>query len=334
MKKSVFLSALLLTGCWSVAQDRIIIVPNWNVGDTRRLHYTEKTYEMENDTVRIDTQEEWDASLKVTKSTSTAFIVELVYKDATMRKLEDFHNKIGSAPKYKDLVLRYKVDKKTGETELENWQEAQKFVQGEFDVISESVGEEDAEAGSVLEDLFTPIMGLLDDEAKVKSYFQDELGFLTSVYGHDLMQRDTLRIVEKDENPLQPGDTLTTTTLMTISSHDLAKQRMVVRTEVIFDMSQFMEMMKGMMAMMIDAFAKAAEEEGKKKGDKDAVAKAKKEMQDAMASMEMSVKNQTLTTINTLSSWPVKVVTTARVTAKEPRKTSLRTVTRTVDVRE
>lgn len=331
MKKSVFLSALLLAGSWSVAQDRIIIVPNWNVGDQRRLHYTEKTYEMENDTVRIDTQEEWDASVKVTKSTSAAFIVELVYKDATMRKLEDFHNKLGSAPNYKDLVLRYKVDKKTGQTELENWQEAQRFVQGEFELISKAVGEEDAEAGAVVEAIFSPLTSLLDDEASVKSYFNDELGFLTSVYGHDLMQRDTLRIVEKGENPLQPGDTLTTTTLMTISSHDLAKQRMVVRTEVLFDMSKFVDMMKGMMVKMIEAFAQA---DAKSKGKEKEIAEAKKKMQEAMDGMEMSVKNQTLTTINTLTSWPVKVVTTARITAKEPRKTSLRTVTRTVDVRE
>lgn len=331
MKKSVVLSALLLAGSWSVAQDRIIIVPNWNVGDQRRLHYTEKTYEMENDTVRIDTQEEWDASLKVTKSTSAAFIVELVYKDATMRKLEDFHNKLGSAPNYKDLVLRYKVDKKTGETELENWQEAQQFVQGEFELISKAVGEEDTEAGAAVEAIFSPLTSLLDDEASVKSYFNDELGFLTSVYGHDLMQRDTLRIVEKGENPLQPGDSLTTTTLMTISSHDLAKQRMVVRTEVLFDMSKFVDMMKGMMVKMIEAFAQA---DAKSKGKEKEVAEAKKKMQEAMDGMEMSVKNQTLTTINTLTSWPVKVVTTARITAKEPRKTSLRTVTRTVDVRE
>lgn len=170
---------------------------------------------MENDTVRIDTQEEWDASLKVTKSTAAAFIVELVHKDATMRQLEDFHNKIGSAPKYKDLVLRYKVDKKTGKTELENWKEAQQFVQGEFELIAKAVGEEDAEAGAAMEAILSPLTSLLDDEAKVKSYFNDELGFLTSAYGHDLMQRDTLRIVEKGENPLQPGDSLSTTTLMT-----------------------------------------------------------------------------------------------------------------------
>ncbi|QQR86986.1 MAG: hypothetical protein IPJ76_01795 [Flavobacteriales bacterium] len=331
MKKSVVLSVLLLASTWSVAQDRIIIVPNWNVGDQRRLHYTEKTYEMENDTVRIDTQEEWDASLKVTKSTAAAFIVELVHKDATMRQLEDFHNKIGSAPKYKDLVLRYKVDKKTGKTELENWKEAQQFVQGEFELIAKAVGEEDAEAGAAMEAILSPLTSLLDDEAKVKSYFNDELGFLTSAYGHDLMQRDTLRIVEKGENPLQPGDSLSTTTLMTISSHDLAKQRMVVRTEVIFDMSKFVEMMKSMMVQMIEAFAKA---DANSKGKEKEIAEAKKKMQEAMDSMEMSVKNQTLTTINTLTSWPVKVVTTARVTAKEPRKTSLRTVTRTVDVRE
>lgn len=248
-----------------------------------------------------------------------------------MRKLEDFHNKLGSAPNYKDLVLRYKVDKKTGETELENWQEAQQFVQGEFDLISKSVGEEDTEAGAAVEAIFSPLTSLLDDEASVKSYFNDELGFLTSVYGHDLMQRDTLRIVEKGENPLQPGDSLTTTTLMTISSHDLAKQRMVVRTEVLFDMSKFVDMMKGMMVKMIEAFAQA---DAKSKGKEKEVAEAKKKMQEAMDGMEMSVKNQTLTTINTLTSWPVKVVTTARITAKEPRKTSLRTVTRTVDVRE
>lgn len=334
MKKSVVLSALLLTCSWSVAQDRIIIVPNWNVGDTRRLHYTEKTYEMENDTVRIDTQEEWDASLKVTKSTSAAFIVELVYKDAAMRKLEDFHNKIGSAPNYKDLVLRYKVDKKTGLTELENWKEAQQFVQNQFELVSSAVGEEDAEGGALLATLFGPFTSMLEDEATAKAYFKDELGFLTSVYGKDLMQRDTLRTVEKAENPLQPGDTLTSTTLMTISSHDLAKQRMVIRTEVIYDMSQFIAMMKTMMAKLIDALAKVAESESKKKGDQAAAAKTKKEMQDAFDNMEFAVKNQTLTTVNTLTSWPVKVVSTGRVTAKEARKTLLRTVTRTVDVRE
>lgn len=327
MKKLLLSATALLFALGTSAQnDPVMLAPNWKVGDARTLHIVQKTYEIENDTVTEDSTDELDAQVKVTKSSAKAFTVEMVYENVMLRRLTEMNAALGTAADpWRKLTLRYEVQKADGKSELMNWEEAQKFMVSAFEAIGGAVNEEDAEAGAAIALIFSPIMRMLNDKESVQAMFADQIGWLTGVYGKTMLPKDTLRIVQKEANPFsQNADSVTTTTLMTISSLDLAKQRMVIRTEERVDVSQFLKAMKDMMRGMID---------GMVKDEKDKAA-AKKKMQEEIDGMDMTMKNQTITTVSTRTSWPVKVVQTSRVTSKAPGEHSVKTETWTIDVKE
>ncbi len=310
MKFRFLLVACILAASTTAAQERILIAPNWKVGDARNIHATKQVRQTRNDTLVLDQTLEWKTQISVTRSTSKAFIVELDHWDDTMLEIEGMRKRLGIAGVVEKPLLRYSVDKATGASELQNWEEAKAVLVEEHRLLSSAVKGQGTDAETAVAEFMAPILTMLSTKEAVDDFFSEAIDAIASVYGKSLMQRDTMRIHEAMAMPdLQEfGDSVRTTTLMTISSHDPAKQRLVVRSEMVFDMSEMVKVMKVMFTKIMEATLEK---------EKDRVL-AKRKIAEAVDQIEMSNTNQTLTTLSTRTSWPIKVVSTERTTFTQP----------------
>jgi hypothetical protein len=324
--KTLSTIAVLCIAINAGAQERIVLVPNWKVGDARNMHTVLKVHQTRNDTVVLDRSLEWDMKLKVTKSTATAFVVEMNYWDETLNNISDMHKQIGAEGTMEAPLLRYNVDKSTGKSELINWEESRNALHKEQELLAQTVKSQGREQEFGMKEALAALVPPLATREAVDDLFSSAIDAVTAVYGKSLLQRDTIRIRELIPVPELGSDTdsVTMTTLMTISNHDVPKQRIVVRSEERFAHDEVVKVMRS-------KYAKVMEARLQKEKDK---AKARKQIEAAVAQVDIANKNHTVTTISTLTSWPMKVVAIDRTTIKEPGSIVVRDSSTTIDIKE
>ncbi|MFZ1687930.1 MAG: hypothetical protein WAU70_10940 [Flavobacteriales bacterium] len=318
--------ALLLAFCCHAQNDPVMLAPNWKVGDVRTLHISKSLNETVNDTVRINKTVSSDAPVKVTKNTATAYTIEMPYQGGRLMKalqanlMGDYEG--GGSEEFKlKPDLRYEVRKEDGRSDLVNWEDVQKYIVTELDTMR--ANSEDTTATGKAMRLFLPMLGTKES---VQWLVGDQIGWVTGVYGRTMLPKDTLHIEERIIDPLlfRSGDSTTTKTSVTISSLDLAKQRMVVRSEVHYNTKPYLERAKQEILKSAGAGLKT------EKQQIDAKNKAKA----FVTSFEMTAKNLTNTTVNTRTSWPSKVVSNTTINSKRTGKRTAMVETWMVEVKE
>lgn len=326
MKKLLPLASALILSLQAQAQlEHVMLVPNWKVGDARTLHIVRNINGTVNDTVRINTTDEMEAVVKVTKNTAIAYTIEMPYHAGRLMKALRTNvmgdHEEGGWDELGRLDLRYDVRKADGRSDLMNWEDVRRSIASAMDTLR-TTAEDTAATGKAIR-LFMP---MLDTMEGVQWLVGDQIGWITTLYGKSMMPKDTLEVIEKVVDPLtlRHADSLTTTTKMVISSLDQAKQRLVVRSEVHYDTRALLARSK--QDIMAGAGKHLKNEKDKAQARKDAAA--------LVASFQASAKNLTITTVNTRTSWPSKVVSTTRTNSKQTGKRTALIETWTVDVKE
>jgi len=321
MRKLFLTVILLLFHAYSFSQAKEFrFTPKWKVGDKRTLVMAQKETEYKNGVLVEDTTIVLSTEITILKENSDNYILKVQYENIALRAAVSFYEKLGDElPKYKNLDLKFQVNKQTGKAELINWKEAQKFMDDSFNQIHALLKKKAPEMSGLSELAFMPIQEMFKSKENIEAYMSSEIGMIFFPYNKKFILGDTLSTSESCANPFNPKDTVTQTTLSYLSNIDESKKTCNINSTEIFDLSGFKEMMTDMMKKMAKAF-----------GASDSTStKAKKEIEE----IEFDVSNKSVITFDYNSTWPLKEVKTGKVIVNNPKGKSEKTVIKTTTVK-
>jgi hypothetical protein len=134
---------------------------------------------------------------------------------------------------------------------LENWQEIQRIHIPDFGQAKEAIKSSDNTMGQHIPFIIDPYIEMLQTKEGIESLLLADIQILLKPYGKTYTQGDTLRYTDTHENPLKPGNNLSTTesfTWIKDSTHPIIEYR------IDFDVSALKQMMIDMVIKMSEAF--------------------------------------------------------------------------------
>ncbi len=282
-------------------------VPNWKKGETKtmtRILIEQDYIEGELNKEESDTATAVFTILADSKESVTMQILQANLAMASAREMSE--NIEEALPEYAQLPVIIKVDKKTGERTLENWEEHKKMYEEGIGKIGEILVKEDPDVAGYLDLMLTPFESLYESEESLLGSIETEYGFLFIPFSHEYTIGKTIEIEESTENPLNPSMQIGSLTKLKLESLDEKSGMAKIEQEVILDMSEFVKMIKGLMMSM-----------GETMGVEDStMEKQKKEMEE----FSMDMTNVQTIEYNTKSSWPEKVSVLARLEGYDPKE--------------
>ena len=308
VKNILLLSLILVSGhSWSKVYN---LKPTWKVGDKKHVQISFDEKEYLNDSLISDTLYFNEADIKVISETKSHYKLSVKFENQIWKTAALFYDKLGEdLPEYRNLDLRYKIDKKTGEATLLNWKEAKSFIDNGFKQMEKLIQKKDTTGVGVdiLDLAFGPVKSMLKDKEGVEGYMMSNVDYFISVYNHDFELGKRITTVDSTENPFNPRETISQKTSYTLKSIN-KKKHFLIEEEVELDLTQFMSMMKEMMKSM-----------GKSFGASDSsLTEKEKELED----FSMDMENKTNVYYNKKSGWVEKVIRTGAVVANDPVKKS------------
>jgi hypothetical protein len=304
--KTIIIILLLVISTLTFGQD-YSFKPNWNKGESKIITITQAQKEYENENLISDTTRHNKVSIKVLKVNKEDYTLEIHFENQALLAAIKFYNKLGEELEdYNDLKLIYSVNKETSESELLNWKESQKFMNKSFEQITKILEEKAPEMAPYTGMLFMPLKEIFKSKENTEAYMESTIGYLLIPFKQDFVIGKPIRNTESQENPFNPTQEISSTTISTLESVNEPEKTCIIKQEVKLDLSEFIEMMKNMMQQMSKSF-----------GANDSITAIKSEEMD---SFEMDMKNLQVITFDYESTWVTKVVSSEIITATDPKK--------------
>ena len=321
MKKNILLFTLLFSVFTAFGQGKeYSFPPKWKVGDKKTLTIVQHQKEIKMGRVIVDTTITAETKLQVMKEDKDSYILKLLYKNIALQEASFFYEKAADElKKYRELEIKYRIDKQTGKAEIANWKEAQSFMQESVSQIQSLLEKKSPKMLVFAKLTLAPIEEAFSSKESVEAYMKNEIGYLLFAYDKKFVAGDTLKVVESGPNPFSPLETVNQTTISYLSNISEVKGACDINTSVQHDLNGFKEMMKGVMRSMATSFGAADS----------TMNKAAKEIDN----IDFDIKNQTVISFDYKTTWPTKVVTTVNITASDPKGKKEKIVTRTVTVK-
>jgi len=302
--KQLFVLSLIVISFFSYGQEYAFL-PKWKTGDTKTVTMERRETEFRDGEIYSDTLIYNDARLKVLGEDKENYQLQIQYENVALKAAMELYEKMGQEmPNYKELSLVYNVNKKTGASELANWEEVQKFMNESFDLIAQGLSENVPEMAAFSTMIFTPIKEIFKSKENVESYMNSEIGYLLAPFGQTLEVGKTNSVTESTENPFNKSSEIESTTNITLLEVDKAAHNCIINQEIELDLTEFKEMIKNMVQKMAQSF-----------GAEDSTAQL---ATDKLDDFEMDMTNQQHITFDFESTWVTKVETTVKVTASVP----------------
>jgi len=312
------LTFLTCSYCLVLGQTEYKFSPKWKVGDKRTAVKEQRETEYIGGELVEDTTIYLDVTMIVLKENKDNFILQVIYENVALRAAINFYDKLGDElTDYQNLELKYRIDKQTGNADLDNWKEAQQFMNESLDQINSILEEKVPDMVGFAQLAFAPIEEMFKSKENIEAYMSGGIEYLLFPYDKTFVLGDTLSITEMCANPFNPMDSINLTTMTYLTNVDELKNTCNINSTQIFDLTGFKEMMKSMMGKMTESYGAADSTRNK----------AAKEID----SIELDITDLTVITFDYGTSWPIKVVQTRKVYANDPKgkreKTVLNTVT-------
>jgi len=327
MKKQFAFILLLLSITNLLAQPKAFYFkPTWKVGDKKMLHIENHEVEFKNGVKTEDTIEIMDVPVQVLKEDKDHFYLKITYQNIVLNSVEKLYDGLKEELKNgHNLELIYKVNKSDGKSTLDNWKQAQSFLNNNFKQMMDLIKKKTPELAGFAKLTLKPVQDICASKESLESYFEDYVGFLTYPFGKKLTIGDSLIVIEKDKNPLSArnNDSLSCKHITYINNHNASKKTIDVHNDVIFDMNEFMALFKQMMEMMTKNL-KIADSVREKRS---------KEMDDEFKNVKMEVTKTETINFDYSKSWPTKVVQVGKATMQEPKRSNEKTRTCTITVK-
>lgn len=281
---------------------------NWKVGDKKVVIASVHQSEYENGVQTLDTTEVDELEVKVINETKDAFYVNIHQENVALKVVARFFDKVGDPDlvKYKDMDLVYRFDKKTGNTTLENWKEIKTYVEKSMGSVEKYMKKKMPDDLTTVSFLFSLIKMNFQTQKDIEAYFDRQVDYLRYPLDQKITIGDTMKVIGKEANPFNKGDTLATTVKYVIKNLNPKTQQCEVWEKMEVDFSAFKKIMKDMMAGMMGAFGVA---------DSTKVDQLNK-MDDFIIYSDV----QKLTQYNYATSWPESYVANSKVVFKVPNK--------------
>ncbi len=229
--------------------------PQWKKGTKKTLNFEQNEREFENDVLISDTTIYNQAEIKVIDEDAESYTLKVVYENQALRAAASFYAKIGEELKdYRDLKLLFSIDKTTAEAELLNYEEAQDFMNKSIDQMTEIMEEKVPEMASFAGLLFMPIKSVFMSKENIEAYMLDMIGFMLVPYQSDYRLNESISTTTSQENPFSPSKEISATTVLTLVRADDDSGTYLIEQDIQLDLSEFAEMMKGMMQSMAESF--------------------------------------------------------------------------------
>ncbi|WP_027419080.1 hypothetical protein [Crocinitomix catalasitica] len=281
--------------------------PVWDKGDEKQITITQIEKEYEDDILISDTTIYNSASLKVLKVDEENYTLEILLENQALRIAIEFYDKLDEELKdYQDLKLIYKINKETSDAELQNWKEAQKFMNESFKQITNVLADKASDIAPYMNIMLMPLMEVFESKENIEAYMEDNIGYILIPFNKYFKVGETITTTETGENPFNPMQQISATTLLTLVSVDKEAKTCLIHQEVELDLTEFIEMMKGMMQQMSQSF-----------GANDSITAVKAKEMDAF---EMDIENLQVITFDYQTTWITKVVGTSMVSGTDPKK--------------
>jgi hypothetical protein len=294
--------------------------PLWKLNEHRTCTMVREEKEVAYSEVVEDTTYTNSSTFKVTGEDPDGFVLEVRYANVALRAVTTFYAKLGEElDEYQELVLVYKVDKSTGAAALQNWKEAQAFMERSFEAITELVEKRTPDASSAVKLVLAPVRGMFKSKESIEAYMQNEIGFLLFPFGKTFTPGDTLRLVESTANPFNPKDSVSQTTRAWPVDADGPGGRCEVHAVIDIDLGAFKEMMVTLMRNM-----------GGSAGVADSTMDRHARQMDALV---FAATNSMVISFDEATTWPIQVVSSSEVVADDPRGRREKTVRSVTTVR-
>jgi len=304
--KRIFTISLLTVSVIGYSQD-YNFKPNWNKGDVKNVRINQVEQEYEDDVLISDTTIYNEARIEVLKSDKENYTLEILLENQALRTAIQFYDKLGDELKdYQDLKLIYSVNKESAESKLLNWKEAQKFMNNSFEQISTLLEKKAPEVAPSFNFAFMPLREIFKSKENIEAYMEDNIGYILTPFNKNFKVGQTITTNDKGENPFNPTQEMSAKTLLSLESVDSLTKTCMIHQEVELDLTEFVEMMKGMMRKMSQSF-----------GVNDSIAAIKSKEIDEF---EMDIENLQVITFDLQTSWVTKVVGTGIISGTDPEK--------------
>lgn len=280
--------------------------PQWEKGEVKQLIITQVEKEYENDSLIADTTTYNEASIEVIAEKKASYTLEVLFENQAFRLAQAFYDKLGEElTDYSNLKLIYSVNKETAEAELLNVEEAQAFMNMSFEQINALLADKTPEIAPYVKMAFMPLKEVFNSKENIEAYMEDNISFILTPFNKKFILGDTISTTDTTENPFNPMQEITATTLLELRAVDESAKTATIGQTVELDLSQFKEMMKGMMQQMAQSF-----------GANDSITAEKSK---AMDDFDMDLENHQSITFDYETTWVTKVVGTSRVLTTDPR---------------
>jgi len=281
--------------------------PKWNKGDERQITITQVEKEYEDGMLMADTTIYNEASLRVVEENKDSYTLEILFDNQALRAAIKLYDNLGEELKdYKDLKLIYSVDKENANSELLNWKEAQKFMNESFNQITNVLEDKAPDVAPFIDMVFMPLKEVFKSKENVEAYVETNIGYILTPFNQDFKVGETITKTEYQENPFNPSQEISATTLLTLASVNNESKTCIINQEVEIDLSEFIEMMKGMMLKMAESF-----------GANDSISAEKSKEMDEF---EINIENLQTIIFDYETTWVTKVIATGVVTGTDPEK--------------
>jgi hypothetical protein len=302
----------------------LLLMPKWKKGDLRTLYITENSRTTTNGEVAEEGNESLVAKARVADVQPERYMLNIEYRNEVLYQARRLSDKLGSdLDPWKNVLLRYTVDRSTGEMALFNWEEVRDAMHASFEQIKRSLRRNDPEVGTVVEALFGPLMEVYADKEMLVAQFSDQIEFIAFAFGKPLSMGTPLELVDRSPSPFREGDTLTSTIHVHLDGLDRDAGLATVRAEEVVDP----ELLKAFMADLTAQFAADLTK------DSEGMILSEKEIKQHMANATMSLETEMLITVDLATTWPKRMVRTSHVTIKAAGHEQNRMLQLTVEVR-
>lgn len=303
--KGIFTISFLLISIFGYSQD-YNFKPQWKQGDVKAITIAQVERNYEDDKLISDTTIYNDARIEVLKDNKDSYTLEILMENQALRAAKEFYDKLGDdLLDYRDLKLIYSVNKVTAELELQNWEDAQKFMNNSFDQISSVLENKAPEVAPFIGMVFMPLKEIFKSRENIEAYMKDNIGYILTPFNKAFEVGQTITTTETGDNPFNPMQEISVTTLLTLESINQEENTCTINQKVELDLSEFIEMMKGMMQKMSESF-----------GANDSItAEKSKEMDE----FEMDIENLQVITFDYKTTWVTKVVGKGIVSGTDPK---------------
>ncbi len=298
--KTIFTSLLVLCTTAIIAQTTF--TPNWKKGDIYQLMIETEEKEWENDTLIEDEAYYSDPIVEVTDVSGETMRIKVTFTDVLLESFSELQETLDYEPEGLDLELIYEVNLADGSYELTNTESATEFMSTSIEEVREGMKAktDDPEIRDEIDSLIDMLAMFMISDAMIEAYFNETLDSLLAIYYKPLKTGKPYEVEDSGENPFSPGDSLSATTIYTLTENknNLAK----IEVERVLDTDAYVEVVVPMIKAMVEGFGAldttATPEEIKEAADK---------VGEELEAIDMEVTMISYYELNTKTTWPTSI---------------------------